>query len=89
MVRKGDIKILIIKIASEEGVDPAIALAIAEQESGFNPKAHRATKDDDSYVLYQINKKSHPDYKGGFDPEANIRYGLMYFKVELARARGN
>lgn len=89
MVSKEDIKRLIIKIASEEGVDPAIALAIAEQESGFNPKAHRATKDEDSYGLYQINKKSHPDYKGGFDPEANIRYGLRYFKGQLARAKGN
>lgn len=89
MVSKGDIKRLIIKIASEEGVDPAIALAIAEQESGFNPKAHRATKDEDSYGLYQINKKAHPDYKGGFDPEANIRYGLRYFKGQLARAKGN
>lgn len=89
MVNKGDIKRLIIKIASEEGVDPAIALAIAEQESGFNPKAHRVTKDENSYGLYQINKKSHPDYKGEFDPEANIRYGLRYFKGQLARAKGN
>lgn len=89
MVSKGDIKKLIIKIASEEGIDPAIALAIAEQESGFNPKAHRVTKDENSYGLYQINKKSHPDYKGGFDPEANIRYGLRYFKGQLARAKGN
>lgn len=89
MVSKGDIKRLIIKIATEEGVDPAIALAIAEQESGFNPNAHRATKDEDSYGLYQINKKSHPDYKGGFDPEANIRYGIRYFKGQLARAKGN
>ena len=89
MVNTADIKRLIIKIATEEGVDPAIALAIAEQESGFNPEAHRSTKDEDSYGLYQINKKSHPDYKGGFDPEANIRYGLRYFKGQLARAKGN
>ena len=72
MVNTADIKRLIIKIADEEGVDPAIALAIAEQESGFKPEAHRVTKDENSYGLYQINKKSHPDYKGGFDPEANI-----------------
>ena len=89
MVNTADIKRLIIKIATEEGVDPAIALAIAEQESGFNPKAHRVTKDENSYGLYQINKKSHPDYKGEFDPEANIRYGLRYFKGQLARAKGN
>ena len=89
MVNTADIKRLIIKIATEEGVDPAIALAIAEQESGFNPEAHRVTKDENSYGLYQINKKSHPDYKGGFNPEANIRYGLRYFKGQLARAKGN
>lgn len=89
MVNTADIKRLIIKIANEEGVNPAIALAIAEQESGFNPEAHRVTKDENSYGLYQINKKSHPDYKGGFDPEANIRYGLRYFKGQLARAKGN
>lgn len=89
MVDTADIKRLIIKIANEEGVDSAIALAIAEQESGFNPKAHRVTKDENSYGLYQINKKSHPDYKGEFDPEANIRYGLRYFKGQLARAKGN
>ena len=35
MVNTADMKRLIIKIASEEGIDPAIALAIAEQESGF------------------------------------------------------
>lgn len=89
MVNKGDIKRLIIKIASEEGVDPAIALAIAEQESGFNPNARRKTSDEDSIGLYQINRKAHPDYKGGASPEANIRYGLRYFKGQLARAKGN
>lgn len=89
MVNTADIKRLIIKIANEEGVDPAIALAIAEQESGFNPNARNKTSKEDSIGLYQINRKAHPDYTGGANPEANIRYGLKYFKGQLARAKGN
>lgn len=89
MVNKADIKRLIIKIATEEGVDPAIALAIAEQESGFNPNARNKSNKEDSIGLYQINRMAHPDYTGGANPEANIRYGLRYFKGQLARAKGN
>lgn len=89
MVNTADIKRLIIRIANEEGVDPAIALAIAEQESGFNPNARNKTSKEDSIGLYQINRKAHPDYTGGANPEANIRYGLRYFKGQLARAKGN
>lgn len=89
MVNTVDIKRLIIKIATEEGVDPAIALAIAEQESGFNPNARNKSNKEDSIGLYQINRMAHPDYTGGANPEANIRYGLRYFKGQLARAKGN
>lgn len=89
MVNTADIKRLIIKIATEEGVDPAIALAIAEQESGFNPNARNKSNKEDSIGLYQINRMAHPDYTGGANPEANIRYGLRYFKGQLARAKGN
>lgn len=83
------IKQMIIKIASEEGVDPALALAVAENESGFNPKAHNKTTKEDSIGLYQINRMAHPDYKGGTDVEANIRYGVKYLKGQLAKAKGN
>lgn len=82
-------KRLIIKIASEEGIDPALALAVAEQESGFNPNARNKTSKEDSIGLFQINRMAHPDYKGGADPEANIRYGVRYLKGQLARAKGN
>ena len=89
MVNTADIKRLIIKIASEEGVDPAVALAIAEQESRFSPNARNRTSKEDSIGLYQINKMAHPDYTGGANLEANIRYGLKYFKSQLVRAKGN
>lgn len=83
------IKQMIIRIASEEGVDPALALAVAENESGFNPNAHNKTSKEDSYGIFQINKKAHPDYTGGFNPEQNIRYGVKFLKGQLARANGN
>lgn len=89
MVDTTKIKQMIIRIASEEGVNPAIALAIAENESGFNPNARNKTSKEDSIGLYQINRMAHPDYKGGADPEKNIRYGIKYFKGQLARAKGN
>lgn len=82
-------KRLIIKIASEEGVDPAIALAIAEQESGFNPNARNKSNAEDSMGMFQINTKAHPDYKGGYNPEANTRYAVRLIKNLLKKSNGN
>lgn len=89
MVNTADMKRLIIKIASEEGVDPAIALAIAEQESGFNPNARNKSSREDSLGMFQINTKAHPDYKGGYNPEANTRYAVRMIKNLLQKTNGN
>lgn len=89
MVNTADMKRLIIKIASEEGVDPAIALAIAEQESGFNPNARNKSSREDSMGMFQINTKAHPDYKGGYNPEANTRYAVRMIKNLLQKTNGN
>lgn len=89
MVNTADMKRLIIKIASEEGIDPAIALAIAEQESGFNPNARNKSSREDSMGMFQINTKAHPDYKGGFNPEANTRYAVRMIKNLLQKTNGN
>ena len=89
MVNTADMKRLIIKIASEEGVDPAIALAIAEQESGFNPNARNKSKVEDSMGMFQINTKAHPDYSGGFNPEANTRYAIRMIRNLLKKTGGN
>lgn len=89
MVNTADMKRLIIKIASEEGIDPAIALAIAEQESGFNPNARNKSSRENSMGMFQINTKAHPDYKGGFNPEANTRYAVRMIKNLLQKTNGN
>lgn len=86
---KQDIQSMIVRIAQEEGVDPALALSIAHVETGgsFNPNA--VGDNGNSFGLFQIHKPSHPDYKGGTDPEANTRYGLRLFKNLLDRNGGS
>lgn len=84
-----DIQSMIVRIAKEEGVDPAIALSIAHVETGgsFNPNA--VGDNGNSFGLFQIHKPSHPDYKGGTDPEANARYGIRLFKRLLDANNGS
>lgn len=82
-----DMQSMIFGIAKEEGVDPALALSIAQIESGFNPNA--VGDNGNSFGLFQIHKPSHPDYKGGTDPEANARYGIRLFKRLLDANNGS
>lgn len=82
-----DIQSMIVRVAKEEGVDPAIMLAIAQQESGFNPNA--IGDGGKSFGLFQIYSSAHPDYKGGTDPEANTRYATRLFKGLLNQNNGS
>lgn len=82
-----DIQSMIVRIAKEEGVDPAIMLSIAQQESGFNPNA--VGDGGKSFGLFQIHSSAHPDYKGGTNPEANTRYATRLFKGLLNQNNGS
>ena len=82
-----DVQSMIVNIAQQEGVDPSLALAVAQQESGFNPNA--VGDGGKSFGLFQIHQPSHPDYKGGTNPEANARYGIRYLKNLLDANNGN
>ena len=82
-----DVQSMIVNIAQQEGVDPSLALAVAQQESGFNPSA--VGDGGNSFGLFQIHQPSHPDYKGGTNPEANARYGIRYLKNLLDANNGN
>ena len=73
-IAASDIQQIIIEEANKAGVSPALMLAIANQESGFNPNAVGDKSLGGSYGLFQIHKPSHPDYTGGFDPRANAAY---------------
>lgn len=83
------IKELIIQEALKQNIDPALVLAVAEHESGFNPNAKNFTNAEKSYGLFQINTKAHPAYKGGFDVNQNIQYGVGIFKDALKKANGD
>ena len=83
------IKELIIEEALKQNVDPALALAVAEHESGFNPNAKNFTSAEKSYGLFQINTKAHPNYKDGFDVKQNINYGVGILKDSLKKAGGD
>lgn len=82
-----DMQSMIFGIAKEEGVDPALALSVAQIESGFNPNA--VGDNGNSFGLFQIHRPSHPDYKGGTDPEANARYGIRLLKRLLDANNGS
>ncbi len=83
------IKEKIIKEALRRNIDPAFALAIAEHESGFNPNAKNFSNIEKSYGLFQINTKAHPSYKGGFNVDANIKYGMGILEDAIKKAGGD
>lgn len=84
-----DIQQIIIEEANRAGVNPALMLAIANQESGFNPNAVGDKNVGGSYGLFQIHRPSHPDYTGGFDPRANAAYASKMMKGLLAKYGGD
>lgn len=88
-IAASDIQQIIIEEANRAGVSPALMLAIANQESGFNPNAVGDKSVGGSYGLFQIHKPSHPDYTGGFDPRANAAYASKMMKGLLAKYGGN
>ena len=88
-IAASDIQQIIIEEANKAGVSPALMLAIANQESGFNPNAVGDKSLGGSYGLFQIHKPSHPDYTGGFDPRANAAYASKMMKGLLAKYGGD
>ena len=88
---KEEIKLMVQMEALKQGVDPRIALAVAEQESGFNPYAENKGNGEGKGVdqgVMQINNKWHK-LKDPFDPQENIAYGVRHLKGLIAGAGGN
>lgn len=84
---ESEIQQMIVRIAKEEGVDPAIALAMARQESGFNPKAMSPAGAIGVMQLMPATAK-----ELGVNPynaEENIRGGLRYFRQQFDRFGGS
>lgn len=88
---KEEIKLMVQMEAIKQGVDPRIALAVAEQESGFNPYAENKVNGEGRGVdqgVMQINNKWHK-LKNPFDPQENIEYGIRHLKGLIAGANGD
>lgn len=74
-------KIIIAKLimfySSLYGIDPKLALSVAQIESGLNPNAISSTSD---YGVFQLNSNSFPEYSKAqlLDPNINIIVGINY-----------
>lgn len=81
---------LILQYSAIYGVDPLLAVSVAQVESGFNVNCVSATHD---YGLYQLNAATFRRYttKQLMDPELNIKLGIQYLaevRDESAHQKG-
>ena len=89
--RKAQTKAKIVAEAQRQGVDPKLALAVAEQES--NTDQQRVGDNGRSVGIFQLQPAAAID--AGIDParrgdeDTNIRGGVTYLKQKLAQSGGN
>lgn len=74
----------IIRAANAAGIDPSVALAIAERESNFNPRAHSSKT---IYGMYQMRGDLRAKYGVGNsdDPDVQARGWTRFFRDTKAQ----
>ncbi len=81
---------LVVAEARQLGLDPHLALALAEQESGFDPAARSPTG---VVGLFQVTNKTGAAYgqtpETRTDPQVSAHAGLTYFRDLLQQAGGH
>ena len=84
------IKQMIVEEATRQGVPVELAIAVAQQESGFNNKAVSKANTDGSrdYGVFQLNDRYHK-LKNAYNPIENIRYGIGMLREGLKKNKGN
>lgn len=77
----------ITQVAMAQGVDPALALAVARKESGFNPSA---VSSKGAVGLFQLMPGTASDLGvNAYDPIQNIQGGIAYLKKLLGQYDGD
>lgn len=83
----GDRKLaeLIIRESEKNGIQPALAFALAFTESSFNPRAVNHNSHSVDRGVFQLNSKSFPDLEENefFDPSINVPLGVAYLRYCL------
>jgi len=79
----------ITRLAGERGIDPSVAKALVEQESGYDPRARSKAG---AMGLLQLMPGTAARYGAGetpYDPETNLRAGLSYLADLLKQFSGD
>jgi len=90
LTRSPSIARVILDGAQQSGTPPALAFALAYEESDFRSDAYNDNGDSVDRGLFQLNSKSFPklDIKAFYDPAVNARYGLGHLQFCI-RTAGN
>jgi len=80
-----DLAELIIKESEKNGIQPALAFALAYAESSFNIRAVNRNSNSVDRGVFQLNSRSFPDLEEDefFDPSINVSLGVAYLRYCL------
>jgi len=84
----GNVMTLVRRLAPEFGLDPALVAAVVEVESAWRPDS---VSPKDAAGLMQLMPETAERFgvRNVFDPEQNLRGGMMYLRWLLAYFRGD
>jgi len=87
LTKDRSVALAILETCDDLNIDPSLGFALAWNESRFNPQAVNRNPGSLDRGLFQLNTRtfSKLDRKTVFDPKANARHGLTYYKMAYDR----